>query len=151
MILILMHQNRVEFWIGIVVLIICIVFPFAVFKIDLNKKYNNYYVIFDKADGIGPGTKVSINGYNVGYVKNIELTDKFKCKVQLSIYDRYKFPADSIIEINRLSIISPIKYISIHIGKEQKYIIENNGTFKNVQEELELYSLINKAISLFSK
>lgn len=149
--LISMHQSKVEFWIGIIVLIICIVFPFSVFNMNLNQKYNNYYVVFDKAEGIGPGTKININGYNVGHVKNIELTDKFKCKVQLSIHDKYQFPADSSIEINRLSIISPIKYISIHIGKEKEYIIENNGTFKNVQEEFELYSLIQKAILLFNK
>ncbi len=75
---------------------------------DIFKKYNKYYVIFDRTDGLLASHSVVINGVIVGTVDKIELmTDNNnKVLVRLNVERKVKIPDNTTVQITSPSLLS---------------------------------------------
>jgi len=69
--------------------------------IDLFKRNSTYYVVYDRIDGLLESSSISINGYQVGQVSDIQLQkdNSGKLLVTLSLQGDFKIPKGSSAKI----------------------------------------------------
>jgi phospholipid/cholesterol/gamma-HCH transport system substrate-binding protein len=95
--------------------------------IDVFKKQDTYYVIFEKASGLLPAHVVTINGINVGTVDEIQLMRNLSNKVlvTLSINKDITIPLNSIVEIVTPNLLSSPQ-VEIVLGNHDRYFTEGD-------------------------
>jgi len=88
---------------------------------------DSYYIYYERVDGLNKGNPVSINGYSVGMVTNIELLPEKDCqlKVTIAVKKQYKIPLESIARIESTDLLGS-KGIELEFNKNiNKY--HNSG------------------------
>ena len=88
--------------------------------IDIFKRTTNYYVIYDRIEGLLESSSVTINGYKVGQVSEINLLNDYSGRlfVKLSLQGDYKIAKGSIAKIVSSDIMGTksIKMEIVHSG-----------------------------------
>jgi len=79
------------------------------------------YAIFDNAKGLPTGTGVFVNGFKIGKVVKIELTDEVpaRVKAKLIIYEKIDIPSDSRFELGAKDILGGL-VINLKLGTSTK-------------------------------
>jgi phospholipid/cholesterol/gamma-HCH transport system substrate-binding protein len=79
------------------------------------------YAIFDNAKGLPTGTGVFVNGFKIGKVVKIELTDEVpaRVKAKLMIYEKIEIPSDSRFELGAKDILGGL-VINLKLGTSTK-------------------------------
>lgn len=122
---------------------------------DIFKKTNYYHVIYDRVDGLSESNKVTLNGYQVGNVKEIRFTDdnSRKLLVTLLIDGTLKIPVNSVAQIVSSDILGT-RSIKLVLSEENEIYISNDtipGTVEGDLKEqvsMQILPIKNKAEQL---
>ncbi|MBL7970517.1 MAG: MCE family protein, partial [Prolixibacteraceae bacterium] len=89
--------------------------------IDLLKRSTNYYVVYDKIEGLLESSTVSINGYQVGQVSEIKFLGDYSGRllVTLSLQGDFKIAKGSTAKIVSSDIMGTksVKLDVVHSGE----------------------------------
>jgi phospholipid/cholesterol/gamma-HCH transport system substrate-binding protein len=95
--------------------------------IDILKRNTNYYVIYEKIEGLVESSQVTINGYQVGQVSDIAFLNDYSGRllVTLSLHGDYKIAKGSTARIFSSDIMGT-KSIKLEIVHTAEYYSEND-------------------------
>lgn len=138
------HHERVA---GLFLLFSGLVFVGVIFAVAMHKGWfeskEQFFSVFQKADGITPGTPVQIMGIRVGTVDEVELTKDRKIKIVYSVrktyMDRLKY--DSEAQLIRPFIIGE-RVLDITVGSDDSKQIAKNSEIAAV-ESFDLLTLLS--------
>ena len=136
-----------EFIIGISVIVALVIlfFSFDYLKgINLLNPSNYYYAYYDNVAGLEVSAPVSINGYKVGQVRELQYDYDHpgKIKVLLALNDKLRVPADSYAEMS--STLLSGGYINIVMGKEKRMV--EKGAEIPTREHVDMMSAISQDV-----
>ena len=112
-----------------------------------------YYAIYDDIDGLQIGSSIRLNGFNVGMVNNIVLSNNNKLLVTLNINSVDSIPKNSICKIVNQDLMGT-KGVSLVLGKSDLYAKPGDtlqsGIENSLQDEVnaQILPLKNKAEEL---
>ena len=112
-----------------------------------------YYAIYDDIDGLQVGSSIRLNGFNVGMVNNIVLSNNNKLLVTLNINSVDSIPKNSVCKIVNQDLMGT-KGVSLMLGKSDLYAKPGDtlqsGVEKSLQDEVnaQILPLKNKAEEL---
>ena len=112
-----------------------------------------YYAIYDDIDGLQVGSSIRLNGFNVGMVNNIVLSNNNKLLVTLNINSVDSIPKNSICRIVNQDLMGT-KGVSLVLGKSDLYAKPGDtlqsGIENSLQDEVnaQILPLKNKAEEL---
>ena len=112
-----------------------------------------YYAIYDDIDGLQVGSSIRLNGFNVGMVNNIVLSNNNKLFVTLNINSVDSIPKNSICKIVNQDLMGT-KGVSLVLGKSDLYAKPGDtlqsGVENSLQDEVnaQILPLKNKAEEL---
>lgn len=112
-----------------------------------------YYAIYDDIDGLQLGSSIRLNGFNVGMVNNIVLSNNNKLLVTLNINSVDSIPKNSICKIVNQDLMGT-KGVSLVLGKSDLYAKPGDtlqsGVENSLQDEVnaQILPLKNKAEEL---
>ncbi len=139
-----MKIRYIKFFLGLSFFIVIFLVIFLERKID-NNLYRNYYITFNKIDGVQVGTEVLISGVRVGFVNMISLKNNYPV-VSISVDKNIYLPEDSSIAIQTDGLFGA-KFMLIEIGGSDKMIKENEF-FSYYEDSILIEDLLNKIIEL---
>ena len=89
---------------------------------DIFKRKNFYFVVYDRIDGLLESNKVTMNGYQIGQVKNIDFAPNKTGKliVNLMIDASFEIPVNSLAQIISSDIMGT---------RSIKMVLSNENTF----------------------
>lgn len=95
--------------------------------IDILKKNTNYYVVYEKIDGLLESSPVNINGYQVGQVTDIKFLGDYSGRIlaTLSLHGDFKIAKGSTAKIVSSDIMGT-KSINLEIVHTAEYYQEND-------------------------
>jgi len=96
--------------------------------VDIFKKQYSYYVVFENASGLLPSHLVTVNGFGVGIVDNIQLihqNDINKVLIRMNIDKKVEIPINSVARIASSNPLSSPQ-IEILFSNETKYYQEGD-------------------------
>ena len=104
---------------------------------DVFKRNNYYHVIYDKIDGLSESNEVSLNGYQVGRVKEISFADDNSRRlfVTLLIDASLKIPINSVAQIVSSDILGT-RSIKLVLSNEQEFYTLNDTIPGTVEGDL---------------
>ena len=146
-------NTKTNFFVGLFVLggIIALLFlSLKAANLSVISGSNSYEVTayFDDIGGLKQRAPVRSSGVLVGRVKSISYdNDTFQAKVVLSMYDKFKFPADSSAKILTSGLIGE-QYIGLQPGADDKDL-KNGSKIEFTQSAVVLENLISQF--LFNK
>lgn len=105
--------------------------------IDLLKRNANYYVVYDKIDGLLVSSAVNINGYQVGQVSNIEFMSDYSGRlfVTLSLEGDFKIGKGSVAKIVSSDIMGT-KSIKMEIEQSGVYYASGDTIPGSIEGDL---------------
>ena len=112
-----------------------------------------YYAIYDDIDGLQVGSSIRLNGFNVGMVNNIVLSNNNKLLVTLNINSVDSIPINSVCKIVNQDLMGT-KGVSLVLGKSDLYAKPGDtlqsGIENSLQDEVnaQILPLKNKAEEL---
>ena len=112
-----------------------------------------YYAIYDDIDGLQIGSSIRLNGFNVGMVNNIVLSNNNKLLVTLNINSVDSIPINSVCKIVNQDLMGT-KGVSLVLGKSDLYAKPGDtlqsGIENSLQDEVnaQILPLKNKAEEL---
>ena len=112
-----------------------------------------YYAIYDDIDGLQVGSSIRLNGFNVGMVNNIVLSNNNKLLVTLNINSVDSIPKNSVCKIVNQDLMGT-KGVSLVLGKSDLYAKPGDtlqsGIENSLQDEVnaQILPLKNKAEEL---
>ena len=112
-----------------------------------------YYAIYDDIDGLQIGSSIRLNGFNVGMVNNIVLSNNNKLLVTLNINSVDSIPKNSICKIVNQDLMGT-KGVSLVLGKSDLFAKPGDtlqsGIENSLQDEVnaQILPLKNKAEEL---
>ena len=112
-----------------------------------------YYAIYDDIDGLQVGSSIRLNGFNVGMVNNIVLSNNNKLLVTLNINSVDSIPINSVCKIVNQDLMGT-KGVSLVLGKSDLYAKPGDtlqsGVENSLQDEVnaQILPLKNKAEEL---
>ncbi len=94
---------------------------------NLFSSYNYYYANFEKVDGLQKSSPVTVNGYVIGLVSDIQFTSEKldKIQVEIGVKKNFKIPDNSVVMI--VGDLLGSKSIILLLGDSQD-IVKNKGT-----------------------
>ncbi len=113
--------------VGAILVIVLLIFTIIYYnlKSSENTKMNTYKVSVSNIAGIKKYQSVDIGGYNVGYVKNIDL-NRYSPILTLSINRNIEITSDAKINISNISLLSSAKFVSIINGIDEEILLDNS-------------------------
>ena len=112
-----------------------------------------FYAIYDDIDGLQVGSSIRLNGFNVGMVNNIVLSNNNKLLVTLNINSVDSIPINSVCKIVNQDLMGT-KGVSLVLGKSDLYAKPGDtlqsGIENSLQDEVnaQILPLKNKAEEL---
>jgi phospholipid/cholesterol/gamma-HCH transport system substrate-binding protein len=89
--------------------------------VNLFKPANYYYAVFDRVDGLNIAAPVTVNGFQVGQVRDIEYNYATnKIQVELNLDKEFKVPEGSIV--NSASELLGGGKLELVLGNSKKYL-----------------------------
>lgn len=101
--------------------------------------------IFNRVDGIGPGTDVLVSGISVGEVAQIELLPDYRVAVTLQIDRGVALPEDSSVAIQTDGLFGS-KFVSIEPGGAET-MLQPGGAIVYTQDAVVVSDLLDLIIS----
>lgn len=101
---------------------------------DIFRTETIYYARYKDVGGLTPSTAVALNGFKIGYVRNIYFDKDMSGDliVRLAIYNNFPLPVGSTAEIASTDLLGS-RIVKINLGNsEQKY--HPNDTLKSMTE-----------------
>jgi len=114
--------------------------------IDILRRNTNYFVVYDKIDGLLKSSSVSINGYQVGQVSDIKFLGDYSGRllVTLSLHGDYKISKGSSATIVSSDIMGT-KSIKLEIVHSDEFYKSNDTipgtTEKDLKEQVSMQVL----------
>ncbi|MFA5329994.1 MAG: MlaD family protein [Prolixibacteraceae bacterium] len=105
--------------------------------IDLLKKSSNYYVVYDKIDGLLKSSTITINGYQVGQVTGISFMSDYSGRllVTLSLQGNFKIAKGSTARIVSSDIMGT-KSVKLEIVHSGEYYQPNDTIPGSIESDL---------------
>lgn len=105
--------------------------------IDILKRNTNYYVVYDKIDGLVRSSQVTINGYQVGQVSDISFMSDYSGRllVTLSLQNQFKIGKGSIARIVSSDIMGT-KSIKMELAHSSVYYNPNDTIPGSIESDL---------------
>jgi phospholipid/cholesterol/gamma-HCH transport system substrate-binding protein len=94
---------------------------------NLFSSYNYYYTTFEKIDGLQKSSSVTVNGFVIGLVSDIQFTSEKldQIQVEIGVKKSFKIPKNSVVMI--VGDLLGSKSIVLQLGDSPE-IVENEGT-----------------------
>ena len=105
--------------------------------IDILKRNTNYYVVYNKIDGLLRSSQVTINGYQVGQVSKIGFMSDYSGRllVTLSLHDEFKIGKGSVARIVSSDIMGT-KSVKLEIAHSGEYYKPNDTIPGSIESDL---------------
>ncbi|MDO8952519.1 MAG: MlaD family protein [Draconibacterium sp.] len=124
---------------------------------DIFKRNNNYFVVYERIDGLLEANKVTMNGYQIGQVKNISFAPNKSGNliVTIMIDASFKIPENSLAQIVSSDIMGT-RSIRMILSSENTFYQSNDtipGAIESDLKEqvsLQVLPIKNKAEQLLS-
>ncbi|MNU20374.1 mce related protein [compost metagenome] len=84
---------------------------------SLFDKDKEYYAYYENVEGLTTGSKVLVNGYKIGKVADIEMTEDQRFKVKITVIDDFKVPVGSLLQVTSSGLLSEVKNLELIAGK----------------------------------
>jgi phospholipid/cholesterol/gamma-HCH transport system substrate-binding protein len=143
--------------VGVFVLSALLLFSVGLFLIGNRQKAFAHHVDFftklNDVNGISPGSKVRVSGFEAGQVTGIEIpdrpSDKFRLKLHLDSKLHRLIRDDSFVTVESDGLVGD-KFLLIHEGTDQAHEAAI-GTTLPAKEPIELAAVIEKATGLIDR
>lgn len=116
-------KSEIVIGVSVIAAILILIFGIQYLKgVNLFRPANFYYVYYDKVPDLDISAPVSIDGFKVGQVRNIEFDYEHpgKIKVLLAVNKQLRIPVDSRAVLG--STLMSGSYIDLHLGKDKKML-----------------------------
>ena len=142
---------------GIFVVLAVLLFSVGLFLIgDRHKAFSHHVIFYTEilnVNGIAPGSKVRVSGFDAGQVENIALPDRpsGKFRLRLKVDDKLHrlIRNDSLVTVESDGLVGD-KFIEIHEGTDQSQQAEAEATLKG-KEPVEISAVIEKATGVIDQ
>lgn len=88
-------------------------------------KSKSIFLKIENAEGLTDGTKLKINGVEIGDIESINLDQKGNLLIKANIKSEFELPVDSDFKIENEGLINP-KIIAVKPGKSATYLSEKD-------------------------
>ncbi len=104
---------------------------------DFFSSNNNYYVYYDRVDGLAPSSKILLNGYPVGKVREVTFASDLSGRllVTLSIDSEFKIPINSVAQIVSSDIMGT-RSVKLELSHETTYHQPNDTIAGAIERDL---------------
>lgn len=103
-----------------------------------------FYVFYDSAQGLQENTPVMYNGYKVGQLKKLELTeDARKIMGTLEVYSNLQIPKNSLLKIES-ELLGGMK-LKLRLGNSKNYAVDGDTLLPEYTKDV--ISLVNEKIA----
>ena len=109
---------------------------------------NNYFVTFNKIDGVSVGTDVVISGIKVGEVKEIFIKDNYP-QISVNVNKNLRISDDSSVSIQTDGLFGK-KFLLIEVGGNDVYL-KNGEKFSYAEDSIVIEELLGKIILIGEK
>lgn len=144
-----MERKRLEFFVGLFVLAGFVALLFVSMQaanlgnLSIGSKSYTVSANFDNIGGLKARAPVKSAGVVVGRVKSISFdAATFQARVQMEIYDSFKFPTDSSAKILTSGLLGE-QYVGISAGGEEDDL-KNGSRIESTQSAIVLENLISQ-------
>ncbi|MEO1732656.1 MAG: MlaD family protein [Pseudomonadota bacterium] len=119
-------------------------------KVDVDRQYAYYDVLFNDVSGLGVSSSVRYNGLPVGQVVNLQIdeTDPTKVRVSIEVSSDTPVKTDTVATLQSLGVTG-VSTVALSGGTAQAEAIPENGTIPSKPSALE--SLFESAPELLQK
>ncbi len=143
--------------VGVFVLSAVLLFSTGLFLIGNRQKAFAHHVDFftklTDVNGISPGSKVRVSGFEAGQVNSIEIPDRpseqFKLKLHVDAKLHNLIRDDSFVTVESDGLVGD-KFLLIHEGSDQKQEAASGATLPS-KEPIELSAVISKMTGLMDQ
>jgi phospholipid/cholesterol/gamma-HCH transport system substrate-binding protein len=143
--------------VGIFVLSAALLFSVGLFLIGNRQKAFGHHVDFftslNNVNGISPGTKVRVSGFEAGQVSGIEIpdepADKFRLKLHVDSKLHRLIRDDSFVTVESDGLVGD-KFLVIHKGSDQSHEAASGATLP-AKEPIELSTVIARATGVMDQ
>jgi phospholipid/cholesterol/gamma-HCH transport system substrate-binding protein len=142
-----MKNRSLEVFFGLAIILITLVFCGYTYFTSVTTGLKSYSINanFTNIGSLIVGSKVIINGYEVGNVKEIKLVyPDYKVKVVMNIQSDIKIPVDSTLSIQSAGFFDAPS-IAISAGKTQEFL-SNNMEVKKTKDWVSLEDKIGDVL-----
>ena len=109
---------------------------------------NNYFVTFNKIDGVSVGTDVVISGIKVGEVKEIFIKKNYP-QISIIVNKNVRISDDSSVSIQTDGLFGK-KFLSIEVGGNDVYL-KSGDNFSYAEDSIVIEELLEKIILIGEK
>ena len=109
---------------------------------------NNYFITFNKIDGVSVGTDVVISGIKVGEVKEIFIKDNYP-QISVNVNKNLRISDDSSVSIQTDGLFGK-KFLLIEVGGNDVYL-KNGEKFSYAEDSIVIEELLGKIILIGEK
>jgi phospholipid/cholesterol/gamma-HCH transport system substrate-binding protein len=143
--------------VGVFVLSAVLLFSLGLFLIGNRQKafvhHVDFFTSLNNVNGISPGTKVRVSGFEAGQVSGIEIpdrpADKFRLKLQVDSKLHHLIRDDSFVTVDSDGLVGD-KFLVIHKGSDQAIEAAIGATLP-AKEPIELSAVIAKATGVMDQ
>ncbi len=143
--------KEVKIGLATVIAFACFIYGFNYLKgINFFSSQNKFYAVYSDVDGLVDANPLIINGYKVGVVSNIRLSQNLSQGVVVTMLldNSIKIPNNSIAKIVSSDIMGS-KAIQLVLGNSPKYITSGDTLVSEKEENLK--QSVNKTIAPLQK
>lgn len=137
-----------EFKVGILVIVAVALLVFGYNFLKGNNLFNTsrtFYAVYDDVEGLSQSAAVTINGFQVGTVTNIDFTKSGELLVTMNLNDDFSFPRKSVAKIYGGGLIGG-KSIRVELDDDFSEIAKSGDTLQSDVEE-GLIELVNEKLT----
>lgn len=123
-------------------------------KVEVNRQYAYYDVLFDNVSGLASAGSVRFNGLPVGQVVSLDLDDEdpSKVRVRLEIDAQTPIKTDTIAELQSLGVTG-VSYVGLSGGTAKAALLPDGGLITSRRSALQSIfegapELLNRAVDL---
>lgn len=137
-----------ELKVGILVIVAVLLLVFGYNFLKGNNLFNSsrtFYAVYNNVEGLSPSAPVTINGYQVGTVTNIDFMTSGELLVTMNLNNKFSFPKQSIAKIYGGGLIGG-KSMQIDLSDDFKELAKSGDTLQSDVEE-GLIELVNEKLT----
>ena len=143
--------------IGTFVVVAIVLFGFGLFLIgDRHKAFSHhvdFYTELANVNGLAPGSKVRVDGYDAGQLETLQIPDRPSAKFRLKLHVDDKLHklirTDSLVSVESDGLVGD-KFILIHNGSDASPEAANGATLAG-KEPIEISAVIEKATGIMDQ
>ncbi len=137
-----------ELKVGILVIVAVFLLMFGYNFLKGNNLFNasrTFYAIYENVEGLSPSAPVTINGYQVGTVTDIDFMTSGELLVTMNLNNKFSFPRKSIAKIYGGGLIGG-KSMQIQLDEDFSEMAKSGDTLQSEVEE-GLLELVNDQLT----